>query len=48
MAKFDGVIGRRLLTVDEKANEVTLIFEDNRFLIITLQDGKLQVESIPE
>jgi hypothetical protein len=48
MAKFDGVVGRRLLTVDEKPDELTLIFEDNRFLIVTLKDGKLNVESIPE
>ncbi len=48
MAKYDGVLGRRLLTIDEKPNEITLVFEDNRFLIIYLKEGKLETESIPE
>jgi hypothetical protein len=26
MAKFDGIIGKALLTVEEKENELTLIF----------------------
>lgn len=48
MAKYDGVIGKKLLTVDEKPNEITLIFEDNRYLIVYLKEGKLETESIPE
>ena len=48
MAKYDGVIGRRLLVVDEKPNEITLVFEDNRYLVIYLKEGKLYTESIPE
>jgi hypothetical protein len=48
MAKFSGVIERRLLTVTEKENELTLVFEDNRFLFVSLKDGKLHSESVPE
>lgn len=48
MAKYDGVIGQDLLTVEEKENEITLIFRDNRYLFIRLVNGKLQTESIPE
>ena len=31
MAKFDGIKGQELLDVEEKDNELTLIFKDNRF-----------------
>ena len=48
MAKFDGIVERRLLTVTEKENELTLVFEDNRFLFVSLKNGKLQSESVPE
>jgi hypothetical protein len=48
MAKFDGIVEKRLLTVTEKENEVTLVFEDNRFLFVALKDGKLHAESVPE
>ena len=48
MAKFDGVVEKRLLTVTEKENELTLVFEDNRFLFVSLKNGKLYSESVPE
>jgi hypothetical protein len=48
MAKFDGVVEKRLLTVTEKENELTLVFEDNRFLFVSLKNGKLSSESVPE
>lgn len=48
MAKFDGVVGKALLTVTEKENELTLVFADNRFLFVSLKDGKLKIESVPE
>ena len=48
MAKFDGIVGKSLLTVEEKENELTLIFGDNRFLFEKLENGKLHSESIPE
>lgn len=48
MAKFDGVINQELLAVEERDNEVVLIFRDNRYLFVRLIDGKLVTESIPE
>jgi hypothetical protein len=48
MAKFDGIVEKRLLTVSEKENELTLVFEDNRYLFLSLKDGKLHAESVPE
>lgn len=48
MVKFDGIKGQELLDVEEKKNEVTLIFKDNRFLFVKLQDGQLVVDSVPE
>ncbi|MGI0065328.1 MAG: hypothetical protein ACREAT_01050 [Nitrosotalea sp.] len=48
MAKFDGLRGQELLEVEEKDGEVTLIFKDNRFLFIKLEDGKMVTTSIPE
>lgn len=48
MAKYDGIIGQDLLTVEEKDNEITLIFRDNRYLFVRLVNGKLQTESLPE
>ena len=48
MAKFDGIVEKRLLTVTEKENELTLVFEDNRYLFVSLKDGKLSLESVPE
>lgn len=48
MAKFDGLRGQELLEVEEKNGEVTLIFKDNRFLFIKLENGKIATTSIPE
>jgi hypothetical protein len=51
MAKFDGIRGQELLEVEdksEKENEITLIFKDNRYLFIKLENGKMVTTSIPE
>lgn len=48
MAKFDGIKGQELLDVEEKKTEITLIFKDNRYLFVKLQDGQLVVDSVPE
>lgn len=48
MAKFDGVVGHDVLSVDEKENELTIVFRDNRFIFVKVDNGKLVVESIPE
>lgn len=48
MVKFDGIVGKALLTATEKENELTLVFADNRFLFVTLENGKLKAESVPE
>jgi hypothetical protein len=48
MAKYDGILEKRLLTVEEKENELTLVFEDNRYLFVSLKNGKLSLESVPE
>lgn len=48
MAKFDGIVGKALLTVEEKENELTLVFADNRYLFVKLENGKLSCESVPE
>jgi hypothetical protein len=48
MAKFDGIKGQELLDVEEGREEITLIFKDNRFLFVKVQDGKLVCDSVPE
>jgi hypothetical protein len=48
MAKFDAIVGKALLTVEEKENELTLVFADNRFLFVKLENGKLKSDSVPE
>ena len=50
MAKYDGVLGQPLLEVEEpdKVGGLTLIFKDNRFLFVEIEDGKLSTTSIPE
>jgi hypothetical protein len=48
MAKFDGIKGQELLDVEEKDNELTLIFKDNRYLFVKMENGKLQCDSVPE
>ena len=48
MAKFDGIKGQELLDVEETKGEITLIFKDNRYLFVKLQDGQLVVDSVRE
>jgi hypothetical protein len=48
MAKYDGIVGKALLTVEEKENELTLVFADNRYLFVKLEDGKIRADSVPE
>jgi hypothetical protein len=48
MAKFDGIVGKALLTVEEEENELTLVFADNRYLFIKMENGKLKTNSVPE
>jgi hypothetical protein len=48
MAKFDGIVGKAVLTVTEKENELTIVFADNRFLFVSVDNGKLKAESVPE
>lgn len=48
MAKFDGIKGQELLDVEEGNNELTLIFKDNRYLFIKVENGKLTCDSVPE
>ena len=48
MAKFDGIKGQELLDVEEGKGEVTLIFKDNRYLFVKIQNGQLVVDSVPE
>ncbi|HKG30762.1 MAG TPA: hypothetical protein VKA91_05780 [Nitrososphaeraceae archaeon] len=48
MAKFDGIKGQELLDVEEKKNEITLIFKDNRFLFLKIENGNLVSDSVPE
>ena len=50
MAKYYGLLGQPLLEVEEPDKEggVTLIFKDNRFLFVNVEDGKMVTTSIPE
>ncbi len=48
MAKYDGIIGQDVLTVTEGENELTIIFRDNRYLFVKVQNGKLITDSVPE
>jgi hypothetical protein len=48
MVKFDGIKGQELLDVEEKKDEITLIFKDNRYLFVKVQNGQLTVDSVPE
>ena len=48
MAKFDGIKGQELLDVEEGINELTLIFKDNRYLFIKMENGKVVCDSVPE
>jgi hypothetical protein len=48
MAKFDGIKGQELLDVEQGVNEITLIFKDNRYLFIKMENGKIVCDSVPE
>ena len=48
MVKFDGIKGQELLDVELGDNEITLIFKDNRFLFVRIENGKFVCESVPE
>jgi hypothetical protein len=48
MAKFDGIKGQELLDVEENRGELTLIFKDNRYLFVKVQNSQLIVDSVPE
>ena len=48
MAKFDGIKGQELLDIEETKDEITLIFKDNRYLFVKINDGKLVCDSVPE
>jgi hypothetical protein len=48
MVKFDGIKGQELLDVEEGDNELTLIFKDNRYLFIKMENGKIVCDSVPE
>ncbi|HET6590483.1 MAG: hypothetical protein AB7V56_06245 [Candidatus Nitrosocosmicus sp.] len=48
MTKFDGIKGQELLDVEESENELTLIFKDNRFLFVKIENNKLVSDSVPE
>ena len=50
MAKFDAIRMVDLTEVQDpdKDGGITLVFKDNKFLHIKIEDGKLVTESIPE
>jgi len=48
MAKYDGIKGQELLDVEESKGELTLIFKDNRYLFVKVQNGQLLADSVPE
>ena len=48
MAKYDGIKGQDVLEIQEGANELTIIFRDNRYLFVKVIDGKLVTDSVPE
>ena len=50
MAKYDGLLGQPVLEVEEpdKEDGITIIFKDNRFMFIKVDEGKIETVSIPE
>ncbi len=50
MSKYDGLRGQELLEIEDPDKEggITLIFKDNRYLFIKIENGKLATQSIPE
>jgi hypothetical protein len=43
MAKYDSIRGQELMEVEEKGNEITLIFKDNRYLFVRVENGRFVV-----
>jgi hypothetical protein len=48
MAKFDGIKGQELLDVEIGDTELTLVFKDNRFLFVRIENDRIACESVPE
>jgi len=50
MVKFDSIRMADLTEVQDpdKDGGITLVFKDNKFLHIKIEDGKIVTESIPE
>ena len=50
MAKYDGLLGQPVLEIEEPDKEggITIIFKENRFMIIKAKDCKIETVSIPE
>ena len=50
MTKYDGLRGQELLEVEDPDKEggITLIFKDNRFMFIKVENGKIVTQSVPE
>jgi len=50
MTKFDAIRMADLTEVQDpdKDGGITLVFKDNKFLHIKIEDGKLVTESVPE
>ena len=50
MVKFDAIRMADLTEVQDPGKDggITLVFNDNKFLHIKIEDGKLVTESIPE
>jgi len=44
MAKYDSIRGQELMEVEEKGNEITLIFKDNRYLFVRVENGQFAVD----
>jgi len=44
MAKYDGIRGQELMEVEESGNEITMIFKDNRYLFVKVENGKFLVD----
>jgi hypothetical protein len=44
MAKYDSIRGQELMEVEEKGNEITMIFKDNRYLFLKVINGKFVVD----
>ena len=39
MAKYDGIVGQEVLSVEDEDNGITIVFRDNRFLFVKVIDG---------